>query len=370
MESILDDFAVRFIWSALIILVGLFLLLTVYIIVKRFLLNRWQAKRDEAEKRILPRLYKYIDGEASELEIGGELSDRFDIVAAFSNINDMIDNLEGDEKARLKELLDLQQFKQFYLKKLHSNKPVQIAKACMYFEKKNITDTAVIRRLQQLQHHSYSVIGYSSTLALINTSNQRLRDNALKAFLMRTNNSSLSVSDIIFKYYSYHTDKERAANTLFSQISDENIPAKSVAPIISMLPELGLFGLADTLFEHFQKPLKHDDSGIVTAAIIRDFNEFSFIDILPVLKEKQTWESSYQNVRLATAYWMRKNYRAEFDEMLIKLANDTDLEVRIAAQAALLQSDRAENMVSFLKSAFVVEWNDIKKTRGQIADYH
>ncbi|MDX1590877.1 MAG: hypothetical protein R3283_02875 [Balneolaceae bacterium] len=365
-----DEAIIGIIWGVIIVLFLLFIIITLYALIKRRLLAYWQKRLDIAENTILPKIYEYIDGEITEEQFDRFLKNRFDIITAFGNINEMIDNLKGDEKNRLRELLDLPRFKKFYLKKLNSSRTVQIAKACMYFEKKNITDAAVIRKLQKLQHHSYNVIGYSATLALLNTDNQRLRENALKTFLLRSNNSSLTVSDIIYKFYSECDTKQEAAEAIFEQITDDQIPGKHIAPIITMLPELGLYGLATPLYELFRKPIENDDSDLILAAFIRGFNHFSTIDIFPVLKEKETWSSPFDYVRLETANWMKDRYRPEFDDILIRLANDPDKEVRIVSQAALLQSDQAKNALSFLEEKYAEEWKGIKESGGRIAEYH
>lgn len=361
MNVLFDDYAVRFLVVVLYLFLSLFVYLIGFVLVHRYLLNRWEGKLEQSQERLLPYLYAYIDGGLKRKEFADLLDSRFDISASFRNIRLMIDNLEGKQKTRLKSLLDIPDFKKFYLKNLRSRKTIDIAQACIYFEKKNITDKSVIRRLMELQTHSYSVIGYSSTLALINTTDQQIRDDALDIFLHRRNNSSMAVSDIIFEYYNTHPDKEKAGSVLFSKISDPLVPADSAVPIVQLLPEFGLYDLANDLFELFKAPFVQDKTGRLTAAIIEVLDEFSTEDITPLIQEKRLWSSRYQRVRLATAAWMQRNYRPVFDDQLIILASDRDLEVRVAAQKALLQTADVRRFERVLNPSHLKEWNEIKR---------
>lgn len=357
-----DDFAVRFMLVVLYLFLCLFIYLIGFVLVHRYLLNRWEAMVDRAQDKILPYLYTYIDGGINRKEFADLLNSRFDIVASFRNIQMMIDNLDGEEKTRLKSLLDIPDFKKFYMRSLHSSKKIDIAQACIYFEKKNITDKSVIRRLKELQLHSYSVISYSSTLALINTTDQCIRDDALDVFLRCGNNSSMAVSDIIFEYYDSHPDKVAAGQVLFSIISDTSVPAHNVVPIVHLLPEFGLYELAGDLYDLFQHPVRHDKSGRLTAAFVEVLSEFSTEDITPLIEEKKLWASPHQCVRLATAVWMKENYRPKFDDQLMLLASDRDLEVRVAAQKALMHSKEESRFKRVLNPSHLKEWNEIKRT--------
>lgn len=362
MNSFLDEVAIRFILVVLYLFLSLFLYLICFVLIHRFLLNRWEAKIEQSQERMMPYLYSYIDGEMKRKDFANLLNNRFDITASFRDIRLMIDNLEGVQKKRLKSLLDIPAFKKFFIKSLRSTKKIDVAQACIYFERKNITDKSVISRLKQLQHDSYSVISYSSTLALINTTDQQIRDEALNIFLQRENNSTMTVSDVIFEYYNSHPDKEMAGNNLFGKIYDPSIPSDNSVPIVYLLPEFGLYDLANQLFELFKSPVPHDSTGRLTASIIEVLSEFSTHGISPLLKEKKLWASPYQCVRLAVAKWMRENYRAEFDDQLLLLASDRDLEVRVAAQKALLHSKEESRFERVLNPTHLKEWNDIKQT--------
>lgn len=361
MSIMSDGFAVQFMLVVLYLFLSLFVYLIGFVLVHRYLLNRWEAKLEKSQERLMPHLYTYIDGGMKRKEFADLLNSRFDISASFRNIRLMIDNLEGKQKTRLKSLLDIPDFKKYFLKNLRSARTIDIAQACIYFEKKNITDKSVIQRLAELQAHSYSVIGYSSTLALINTTDQQIRDDALDTFLHRGDNSSMAVSDIIFEYYNTHPDSEKAGNVLFSKISDTSVPANNAVPIVHLLPEFGLYDLADDLFELFKYPLSHDKTGRLTAAFIEVLAEFSTQEIAPLIEEKKLWVSAHQCVRLATAKWMQRNYRPEFDNQLTILASDRDLEVRVAAQKALLHSAEESRFERVLNPSHLKEWNEIKR---------
>ena len=330
-----DDFALIATLVVLYLFLSLFLFLICFVLIHRYLLNRRGEKIEASTERLLPLVYAYADRSISRREFADQLHSRYDVSASFRIIREMIDNLKGEQKTRLKSLLDIPAYKKYFLTSLRSHTKIDIAQACIYFERKNITDRSVIKRLKELQGDSYSVISYSSTLALINATNQTIRNDAVLSFLKRSDSSSMAISDIIFEYVQSHPDPTEAGNLIAAQIEDREIPAENAVSILRLFPELGFYRQVDRLYRLFEEALAHDTKGRLTAALIDVLGEISTRDIAPVIIEKQLWKSPHQCVRLSVAEWIRYHYRPTFDKPLLELASDGDLEVRLAAAPVL-----------------------------------
>ena len=354
-----DDFALVITLVVLYLFLSLFLFLICFVLIHRYLLNRRTEKIEASSDRLLPHIYAYADGTLSRKAFADLLSSRYDVSASFRIIREMIDNLEGEQKRRLKSLLDIPAYKKFFLTSLRSRTKIDIAQACIYFERKNITDRSVIERLQELQTDSYSVISYSSTLALINATDQSIRDDALILFLKRPDSSSMAISDIIFEYYQSHPDPTAAGNRLVALVANPDVPALNAAPILKLFPELGLYEQVEDLYRLFEDPLPRDSTGRLTAAFIDVLSGMSTKDIAPIVRGKQLWESPHQFVRLATVQWMTHYYRSEFDGPLQRLASDGDLEVRVAAQRALLMAGKDRLLKKGDNSSHSSEWREM-----------
>lgn len=361
-----DTFATQFTGTVLIILLLLFTVLIIYTYSHRWILNYRKEKKADAEQYILPLIYRYLDGGINESDFSDALRNHYEIVVAFNNIDDMIDSLKGEEREKLKKLLDLPPFRKHFLKKLKSNAVMDLAEACMYSEKKIETDPGVIKKLYDLQGHDRPVIVYAATLALINSSKQEIRDYALTSFLQSPKNASMAINDIIYKYCELHPEKDRAAELLMEQVSTAQIPIKNAVATIRMFRDLNFYQLTEPLFELFCSSLPHDELGQLRGTLLSVLNQLPAPGIKEELFRQRLWESSYQVVRLETARWIYQHYTPDLDDMLLELCGDDDLEVRIAAQKTLLEHADMSHPGDHIPEAFRQEWQEIK----EIGDTH
>lgn len=368
MNPDVDSVAIQAIQIALFVLISLFLTLIVIVLIRRVLLKKWAEKMQKAEEKILPILYEYLDSDITLDEFAKHLSNRFEVISAFKNTNTLIDNFDGEQKAKLKNLLNLDQFNNYFNKGLRSKSTIKIAQACMYYEKKDQTEDSVIHRLKILQFHNYPVIKYGSTLALINTDDQDIRDEALKVFIYTDNIASMAVNDVIHKYCNLHENPNQAANMLFRYTSDVATPISNAEFIVRMIPVLGYYQLADDLVTFFKFPYQNDIKGQLTSALIDTLSEFSDANLLELVPHTKTWRSEHIPVRLSTAQWIQKFYSSDLDPILVVLANDHDLDVRINAQMALLKSHDKVSLHKNIDEKYQQEWIEIKDTGGSYVD--
>lgn len=364
MSTDFDAIAIPLISAILLILAVLFLLLIGYTIYHRYTLSRAKDQLETSESYVQPLIYQFLDDELTKKEFSDALKKKSDVIAAYRYINTMIDNMSGEEKDKLRDLLGLHKFKAYFTKKLRTKSPVDLAQACMYFAQKNIADFDSINYLKPLQNHSYPVIAYAATLALINSTHQEVRDKALEIFVHRKTNASMAVTDIIFKYVENHKEKDTAARRLMKYASGFYIPAKTAVSIIRMFPELGFYQLTDDLFKEFKQPNRTDYSGMYTATLIDVLHEFAHPEVGDEIIRKKLWKSPFQLMRKSVAFWFHDNFDEKYDDLIVALASDSDLEVRIAAQMAMFNSPRTEFMEMKLNPEFQQEWEDIKKSGG------
>lgn len=368
MNPDVDSIAIHIIQIVLFVLIALFLTLLVVVLIRRVLLKKWGVSMKDAEEKILPILYEYLDSEITKEEFSQHLTNRFEVISAFKNTNVLIDNFDGEQKAKLKSLLNLNQFNNYFNKSLRSKSTIKIAQACMYFEKKDQTEDSVINRLKTLQYHGYPVIKYAATLALINTDDQDIRDEALRKFILSGDIASMAVNDVVYKYCNLHSDSNRAAEMLFRYISDASTPVSNAEYIVRMIPVLGYYQLSEDLVTFFKFPYQNDKKGLLTSALIDTLSEISDAQLLELVDESKTWRSQHTAVRLSTAKWIQKFYSTDLDPILIALANDPDLDVRINAQMALLQSHEKESLHKKIDEKYQQEWIEIKDKGGSYVD--
>lgn len=362
MSPLTDYFTIR---AALLIfgVLGLvYTVLIIYTVVIRYIQNQRLKKYVDSEGYMLPLIYEYLEGTISREDFVDAMRNRIDIITAFRNIDTMIENIKGEERTKLKNLLELPQFKSYFLKKLKSRSTIELAESCVYFEKKNYTDTSVLTKLSRLQKHSYSVLAYSATLALINSNNQEIRDLALRIFLRRKNNASMAIGDIIFKYYSKHESKEIAAESLMEIVSSKQLPYSSAAAVLRMFPELGFYQLGESVLDLLKSTSVSYKTVLFLKTVIHVLNELSVPGTDEELMSREFWDSEYQPLRMITAYWTMNHYSENWELVLLRLSGDSDVEVRMVAQMAILNSGDLDRLEPAIPKKYKQEWHQIKQS--------
>jgi len=360
----IDTVALQVVVSVLVVLSVLFVLLIGYTSVNRLILQRREDKFAFSESYIQPLIYEYLYYEITKEDFVNRLRNIYDIIAAYRFLNIMIDNMKGTEHERLKELLDVDRFKKFFLKNLKSKSPVDLAQACMYFAQKKVTDDKALSRLEPLQQHSYAVIVYAATFALINAKGQDKRDQALRVFLNRKDNASMAVTDLVFKYVNKHPSREQAAEMLFELAANPYVPVQTSVSLILMFPELGFYQLADPLFEEFRKKNRTDYNGMYTAALIQVLGEFMHPEVGDYILKEKYWKSTFQQIRLAVSNWLKENYNEKYQPILKHLLADDDLTVRFTVMQVAFEYDIADEMMTYVKEENRSEWDEIKRLRS------
>lgn len=206
------------------------------------------------------------------------------------------------------------------------------------------------------------MLNYSATLALINSPDEKVRDEAFNAFLERKENASMAVNDIVFKYCGKHENSNTAAAILGVAIQNPNVPVNTASSLIKIIPELGYFQLRDVLLESLDEGHANDDQGTYRATLIEVLNELNDPGTKKYIMANNLWESPYTLVRLAVARWALNQYEPELDGLLEMLSQDQDLEVRINAQKALYKSEKAERIARGFPEDLNTEWEEIKRS--------
>ena len=361
----IEQHAITVITILLLVFAGLFLLLFLYTTINRYVYSLQIEKEKQTEEWLEPLLFLYLDGQVSFKEFSTRLHSYHELTVAYRIINIMIDNISGPESEKLQKLLELNKFKTYFYKKLRSHKPMKMAQACMYFSQKSRIDPKSIKRLTALQSHSYNVIAYASTLALINSNNHHTRDEALQRYLHRSHNASMAVNDIIFKYYSKYSDKFEASEKLMFYIMDSKIPEKTNAAVIAMFPGFGFYQYTDDLSALLQRVIPADQTGILTSTLLKVLFELSHEHIILGIESFTLWRSPFTSVRLQVAQILSEEKNPRFKDILLRLGHDPDLEVRIVSQQALLNMEQIN--LDDLQFTHEVrgEWEEMKRSRGE-----
>ncbi len=355
---------IQFITGILVVLVVLFVSLIIYSLARRRIRKYQEKKFTGAEEYMMPIIYGFMDKEIDTEEFSARIRSRYDLKMAYKNVNVIIDNVKGVERERLKTLLNIEEYHRYFLRQLYSSKIIEIARACVYFEKKVEANQKVMNKLRRLQHHSYPVICYAATLALINTNDSWVQNTALTVFIAKNNNSTMSIHDIVFKYYNNSQDEEKTAQFLFSIVSNSSTPVKSSAAIVKMFPELGFYQLIDPLYTLLIKLHRKRIGGRLMAAIIEVLCELYHPELDKQIEDTFFWASYDEPVRFAVVKWMNEHYRKEFDDALFILAVDPSHKIRIVAQTALLKLNASRKVTERLPADILGEWHEIERSGG------
>ncbi|MDG5767602.1 HEAT repeat domain-containing protein [Balneolales bacterium ANBcel1] len=366
--TFIDAWAPAVVAAVIVLLAAVFLILILYTTLSRFVMNRKRRRDKQVEEKLQPLIYSCLDGEMSRKEFSSMIRRKHEILAAYKVITLMIENLSGAERQRLQALLELPAFRVYFYRRLRSRRPMDVAQACRYFSRKAVIDKGAVSRLIALQGHPYNVIAYAATLALVNSGDRIVRDKALVRFLHRPRNASMAVHDIIFTYYEKNRDKDEVSEKLVFFVMDSRIPDQTRAAVISMFPTFGFYQWENNLHELLLLVLPGDSNGKLTATLVRVLYELSDGNIEAEIKKLRLRESPFPEVRLEVARIYADATDPESVDILLGMAHDEDLEVRIAAQRALAKRE-GNNLPDHLFSREILpEWRAMKQSEEVCSD--
>lgn len=340
------------------ILVALTLLLFLASIVART--RHWTHEQlvKTYQNKHFPLILDYLDGEITEEEIEEEFRGQGIEFSVFEDIIfEMLENLEGAEADKLRQLLYLDPIFDYHFQQLKSSDNVECIKACNYFSHVRLINFKVIKKLEALLSSENKMLVFSAASALMASKEVDIRARALRTVAEQVHYSRMALLEMVYNFHNNEEEQmEEEGEDLKNLIDDDNIPPKSASVLIEGASELGYQSLLPFFVSKLESTGQRWQHPEVLRALIKAQGDFYNSSASPLIK---TFITHYDSeVRKSTAYTLGQFEDEESLKALYSLLHDRNYEVKVIAAKGLYEN--GEDGQAWLEASYEEEHLNIK----------
>ena len=334
MVEYLDQNAEEIILIVVVLLAFVSALVFLGAIYSRWLLKLSQKESEKIREELSPLVIRYISGDIKYEELKNQLYNLADYKILLKISNELEKDLEGEERKKLKRLLNLKPIREFFTERFETGDALDAARACIYFAKRDKIKSSIIPKLVEKSNSDYPMLAYSAALAVITHGNIEQKELVIKNLLKNPGLSNQAMNDI-FNEYQLRSSRDRnaEANLLMKLIESKNYQPVRVGLMVRTLGELNFYQSASFLLNQY-KQLDTGSNPMITTALIDVLSRFGMEEILDKIHD-QFITSEYREVRESAAKAMGVFTKEESVQCLKNLLFDKDFYVRFYAAKSL-----------------------------------
>jgi len=352
------DSSVKLLWIITVILAALTLLLFLTSIIART--RHWTHEQlvKTYQNKHFPLILDYLEGELTQEDIEQEFRGQGIEFSVFEDIIfDMLENLEGEDADKLRQLLYLSPIFNYHFQQLSSSDNVERIKACNYFSYVRLVNYKVIKRLQAMLSSENKMLVFSAASGLMASKEVDIREEALRVVAGKFHYSRMALLEMVYNFHDSENEQmEKEGEALLNLIDDEKIPPKNAAVLMEGASEIGYQNLLPFLagkLKSAKKRWRHPD---ILKALIKAQGYYYNSEALPLIKRFVDHPDS--QIRKSIAFSLGKFGDEESLGALYELLHDRDYEVKVAAAKSLYEN--GEEGQALLQSSHVEEHLNIK----------
>lgn len=352
------DSSVELLWIITVILAALTLLLFISSIIART--RHWTHEQlvKTYQNKHFPLILNYLDGECTQEEIENEFRGQGIEFSVFEDIIfEMLENLEGKDADKLRQLLHLSPIFNYHYQQLNSKDNVERIKACNYFSYVRLVNYKVIKKLQLLLASENKMLAFSAASALMASNDVDIREEALRVVARKKYYSRMALLEMVYNFHNTEEEQmEKEGNAMQNLINDESIPPKSTAVIIEGASEIGYQNLLSFLVSKLESTTlqwRHPD---VLKALIKAQGDYYNLETF--LLVKRFADHADKDVRKAVAYTLGKFGDPDSLNALYAMLHDREYEVKVLAAKGLYEN--GEDGQALLQTSYEEEHLNIK----------
>ncbi|MGK7370728.1 MAG: HEAT repeat domain-containing protein [Candidatus Halalkalibacterium sp. M3_1C_030] len=310
------------------------------------------------QNKHFPLILEYLDGEITEEEIEKEFRGQGIEFSVFEEIIfEMLENLEGNEADKLRQLLYLEPIFNYHFQQLNSSDKVECIKACNYFSHVRLINYKVIKKLQALLSSENKMLVFSAASALMASQEVDIRAKALRVVAEQAHYSRMALLEMVYKFHNTEEEQmQEEGEALKNLIDDDDIPPKSASVLIEGASELGYQSLLPfflSKLESTEQRWKHPE---ILRALIKAQGDFYNSGAFPLIEKYIDHADS--EVRKSIAYALGKFGDDKSLKGLYRLLHDRDYEVKVIAAKGLYEN--GEDGQTWLEASYEEEHLNIK----------
>lgn len=285
-----------------------------------------------------PLILEYLGGERSEEEIEKQFRGQGIEFSVFEDIIfEMLENLEGEDADKLRQLLFLSPIFNYHLEQLNSSDNIECIKACNYFSYVRLINYKVIKKLEALLSSENKMVVFSAASALMASKEVEIREKALKEVAGNNHYSRMALLEMVYNFHKSEEDQMKAEGEVFKRLIDnENVAHKNVAILIEGASEIGYQDLLPFLVSKLKSPNSRWKHPATLRALIKAQGTYYNFEAFQLIEKFITHSDS--EVRKSVAYALSHFGNEESLEGLYKLLYDRVYEVKLAAARGLYEN--------------------------------
>lgn len=316
------------------------IILTIYLILSsvivRFINNRKKARYNAKKEECLPKILDYVFGgaEMDTKAIQDGLNRRHDFIPVLALIYELLDDVEGSETERIRDILNIEAFRKFHLKLLKSsNRDDKIMAARYYSHLSEIEDIEYLYLKRFLTDKNLLVV-HSAAVAIMSSADVSKRAEALVSTLKRQSVSKLAILELLYLFHHTENDQmDEEAEALINIVQHESIPDHHLSILIKGICDIGYVTLADALFDLIESDFAKDRE-LVVEALIYAMGNLQYGLATDTILEKYMADKR-PRLRRACAALIELLQDSDYVDQLFELARDEEFSVRVKAIYAL-----------------------------------
>lgn len=341
-EIIADELARNFVLVVLAILfvMSTFLVLTAVILRKKH--ERDEAYRLRKREELYPLILNYLDLDPEnrkELEIAEtgivrRLKTARDLEVIEDLILEIMYNIAGAEKLRLRQLLLIRPLYTQRYRQLKSWRVENLIQGCLYFVNVINQRSNVLDQIFPLLDNRSVLVLHTAASAIFAYEDVATRGRALEEVCRRTGISEMALLELVYKFHNKEFDQmDEEVAELKRIISDRSLPNVNRGVIIKSVADIGYATMADYLHDLILT-MQDTDNGVIANSLIHAMGRFEYTGAAEMLAAK-FHDSPDVAIRETLADTLGKLGNKESIPVLIRMTSDADFGVRVRAVYAL-----------------------------------
>lgn len=328
--------AIQVMAGAIIVLIALTVYLVLSSLFVRIINNRSKARHNAKKDECLPKILDYVFGN-SEMDVRAikkGLKKKRDYIPVLALIYDLLDQVEGSETTRIREILKMDEFRRFHRKLLRSSNKDDKMMACRYYSHLAEFDDNEYKSLKKFLSDRSLLVVHSSAVAIMSSSDVSKRAHALLETLKRPSVSKLAILELMYLFHHTENDHmDEEADYLLKMVKDPVIPDHHVGILIKGICDIGYVTLADPLFSMIESDYAKNRE-IVLEALIYAMGNMQYGLAAETIIEKYLHDER-PRIRRACAALVEILSDPDYSDALLTLAKDKEFSVRVKAIYAL-----------------------------------
>lgn len=144
---------------------------------------------------------EYLGGELTEEEIEATFRGESIEFSVFEDIIfEMLENLEGEDADKLRQLLFLSPIFNYHFKQLSASDNIERIKACNYFSYVRLVNYKVIKKLVAFLSSENKMLVFSAASALMASDKVGLREKALTVVARKAHYSRMALLEMVYNF--------------------------------------------------------------------------------------------------------------------------------------------------------------------------